>query len=736
MRRRWYAPAAVAAIFLVIILIIVVLGRERALALSDVRAYVAGEGLYSKAQKRAVIELYRYARTRSDADYERFLAALEVPFGDRDARLLLLRNPPDLQGATAAFIRGRNHPDDVDRMARFFVRFKDIHYIAEAIRIWTEADGEIARLARLGERMRERIRSADADGGEIEHLLSQVEMTDRRLTELEDLFSLTLGDGARFMVDATGFLMIAASVLLLLIGYAFSRYVGRAVRAADEALLRSEHRYRTLSETMADGLLILRDGRFLYANAAAQRMLGRPLEALRDTPFGPLIHPDFRDLVAERHRRRSAGDSLPPRYDIRIVTPDDPGLWVQISNERIDWEGAPAVLTIMSDITERKRAEERLRESEAVKSGILESSMDAIITMDHAGRVREFNRSAEQLFGWPRAEAVGQSLSALIVPPELRASHAAGLARYLESGEERVIGRRIEVTALRRSGERFDAELTVVRIEGSEPPVFAGTIRDITRRKDAEAKILRLNETLEARVEERTAELRAALSEMESFSYSISHDLRTPLRAMHAYAEILVREHAARLDGDAHRMLSRISENATHMAGLIDGLLDFARLGRAEFAGERVDMERLARDVADELRALNPSWSDIALEIGFLPEARGDAQMLRQVWMNLLGNAFKFCAGRDAPAVSVRADEDAAQLHYTVRDNGVGFDAAHAGRLFGVFQRLHPVGAYPGTGIGLAHVKRIVERHGGSVHAQSPPGGGATFGFSLPKPGA
>ena len=371
-------------------------------------------------------------------------------------------------------------------------------------------------------------------------------------------------------------------------------------------------------------------------------------------------------------------------------------------------------------------------ESEALKSGILESSMDAILTMDHAGLVREFNPGAERLFGCTRAQAVGRLLAELIVPPESRAAHEAGLARYVATGETRIVGKRIEVTAQRVDGTRFDAELTLVRVAGSEPPLFAGTVRDITSRKETEAQIRRANESLEERVAARTAELQSALNEMESFSYSISHDLRTPLRAMNGYAQLLMRDQGLALGAEARGMLERIAVNADSMARLIDGLLDFARLGRTELISNRVDMDALARAAAEELRAASKDWSRATLTIGALPVARGDGEMLKQVWVNLLSNAFKFSANVDAPAVVVGARQAAGEWIYEVRDNGAGFDSAHADRLFGVFQRLHAAGAFPGIGIGLAHARRIVERHGGRIWAHSTPGAGATFSFSLP----
>lgn len=596
MPRRSIALHSIAAIFLAIAIVLLLLEQERAWVLSDVRAYVAGEGLYSKAQKRAVIQLQRYARSGEQADYDAYLAALEVPLGDRDARLALLAIPPDREAAARAFVRGRNHPEDVEGMVRFFLLFREVTYVDEAIRIWTEADGEIARLQVLGDRLRAAV-TAGAGRDAIGALLDQVRTVDDRLTDLEDQFSLTLGEGARFLLRVTGLALLVIATLLLGLGLAFSiRMVGIS-RRASAALSQSEARYRILSESMTDGLLILQDGRFVHANPAAERLVGYSAQELLGREFRPLIHADFQALVAERHRQRSAGAQLPSRYDIQVVPKSGAPVWVQLSNERIDWQGRPAVLTLISDISERKASEEEVR---------------------------------------------------------------------------------------------------------------------------------RLNETLEERVQARTAELKAALEEMESFSYSISHDLRAPLRAINGYAEILLREHQAELGPEARRLLATVSGNAIAMAQLVEGLLEFARLGRNPIERVAVDMDAIARSAAAEAGA-RPGM----LQMGPLPPALGDPRLLRQVWVNLLSNAVKFSAARDDARIEVGGEFAGGELRYVVRDNGAGFDMAHAGKLFGVFQRLHGANDFQGTGVGLASVKRIVLRHGGQVWAESEVGRGARFWFTL-----
>ncbi|MGE5468573.1 MAG: ATP-binding protein [Ignavibacteria bacterium] len=255
----------------------------------------------------------------------------------------------------------------------------------------------------------------------------------------------------------------------------------------------------------------------------------------------------------------------------------------------------------------------------------------------------------------------------------------------------------------------------------------------LDERERVEARILQLNETLEQRVRARTAELEQANKDLESFSYSVSHDLRAPLRALNGYARIIEEDEGERLSPAGKEMLARIWANADRMGALIDDMLQFSRVGRDELRRETIDMTALARAVAEELQADHPGAQ---VNVAELPPAEGDAAMMRQVWANLIGNGLKFSSKTAQPSIDVGSEQADAGPVYFVRDNGTGFDMAFAGRLFGVFQRLHAADQYPGTGAGLAIVKRIVERHGGRVWAESAPGAGATFRFTLGKTAA
>ncbi|MCI0461774.1 MAG: PAS domain S-box protein [Gemmataceae bacterium] len=381
---------------------------------------------------------------------------------------------------------------------------------------------------------------------------------------------------------------------------------------------------------------------------------------------------------------------------------------------------------------ERKQAEEAVRESEALKTAILEAAMDAIIAMDHEGRVVEFNPAAERLFGYARSEVLGREVAELIVPERLRDAHRQGLAHHLQNGAGLVFGKRLEMPAQRADGSEFPIELAITRIAIEGVPIFTAYLRDVTERKRAEAEILRLTEGLERRVRERTAQLQEANRELESFSYSVSHDLRAPLRHISGFSDLLKKLAWDGLDASGQRYLNVISESARYAGTLVDDLLAFSRMGRAELRHSPVDVNQLVEvvqlDLENEVNGRLITW-----KVDRLPKVRADPSMLRVVLRNLLGNAVKYTRQRAEPVIEVTCTPGESEDVFAVRDNGIGFEMQYVEKLFNVFQRLHAPGDFEGTGIGLALVRRIIHRHGGRTWAAGAPGAGATFYFTLPR---
>ena len=389
-------------------------------------------------------------------------------------------------------------------------------------------------------------------------------------------------------------------------------------------------------------------------------------------------------------------------------------------------------LVLGAAVADRSRADQELAANEIRKTSVLNAALDCIITMDVEGRVVEFNPAAERTFGYRQTEAVGKLLADLIIPSDLRQSHRAGLERQRETGEHNVLGRRIETRGLRRDGEEFPVELTITRIQGGGgQTLYTGFLRDISDRHRAEETLRKLNAELEERVKQRTSQLEATVEELEAFSYSVSHDLQAPLRSVEGFSRALAEDMGASLPSQAQHQLDRIRAATHRMEELISDLLALSKVSREELTREHIDVSGLATRIASDLQLREPDRS-VTLSIAPAMVAQGDARLLRVALENLLDNAWKFTKDRESAHIEVgEISRDGLPGAFYVRDNGAGFDPKYSEKLFGPFQRLHTVVEFPGTGIGLATVRRIVHRHGGRVWAEGQRGQGACFYFTL-----
>jgi PAS domain S-box-containing protein len=334
------------------------------------------------------------------------------------------------------------------------------------------------------------------------------------------------------------------------------------------------------------------------------------------------------------------------------------------------------------------------------------------------------------MFGCSAGEVLGTSIDRFI-PAGLREVHRTHIHNF---GTTNVINRRVNklgvIKGLRANGEEFPIEAAISQLETAGEKVYTIMLRDITEQLHAEEQILLLNAELEQRVVARTAELLAAINDLEAFSYSVSHDLRAPLRAIDGFTRILLEEYASTFPEEAQHYFQRVRDNTQQMGQLIDDLLAFSRLSRQPLMKRSVDMAALIHQCLAELQP-EQEGRQVAIHITELPNCQGDAALLKQVWTNLLTNALKYTRQRDSALITIDYQTDGAVMIYFIRDNGVGFDMRYSDKLFGVFQRLHRSADYEGTGVGLAIVQRIIQRHGGRIWAAAIPDQGATFFFTL-----
>ena len=362
-----------------------------------------------------------------------------------------------------------------------------------------------------------------------------------------------------------------------------------------------------------------------------------------------------------------------------------------------------------------------LARSAALLEGIVQLASEGIVSVDADECIHLFNRGAEEIFGWSAAEVLGRPLEMLIPAryrPQHHAEHLPGFAAAHESA--RRMGDRREVFGLRKDGSEFPAEVSISRVDVEGRRMYNAVVRDVTERK-------RYEEELRARGEA----LQRSNAELEQFAYVASHDLQEPLRMVASYTQLLARRYQGKLDPQADGYIRFAVEGAQRMQALIHDLLALSRVGTQGRPPVPVDT---AAVMAAVLRWLGPALEESGGEVvaGGLPTVTADAGQLQQLFQNLVANALKFRRPDVPPRVEVSAAREADRWRFTVRDNGIGFEPEFAEQIFVVFQRLHTRAEYPGTGVGLAICRKIVERHGGTIWAESAPGAGAAFHFTLP----
>jgi len=492
-------------------------------------------------------------------------------------------------------------------------------------------------------------------------------------------------------------------------------------KAAEEALRSRGARFRSLIENSADGITVLNaEGKIVYASPPAEQMLGYRLGEMVGHSALDLVHPDEQERYqAVRQTPLKGSRPAAPRFRMRHKN----GAWrivESIRSNQLDDPDVRGVVLNSRDVTELAQAEDTLRRQAA----LFDQTYDAVLVWEWNGPITFWNRAAERLYGYSRAQAVGR------IAHELLHTITLGSAAPFLSSLEHNGNWEGELEHTTREGVRMTVDSRMALVRDGEHAYVLEITRDVTQRKRAEEEIQLLNEDLERRVTQRTAELEAAVKELESFSYSVAHDLRAPLRTLDGFSGAVLEDYGPQLPEQGREYLQTIRRGAQRMGALIDDLLGFSRLSRQSLTKQSVNMEALVRAALEELGP-ESNGKRIQFVNGDLPPAQGDPSLLKQVWMNLLSNAIKYSRHAEQARIEIGSLAEPGAKVYFVRDNGAGFDMKYAGKLFGVFQRLHRADEFEGTGIGLAIVQRVVHRHGGRVWAEAQPDEGATFYFTV-----
>jgi len=537
----------------------------------------------------------------------------------------------------------------------------------------------------------------------------------------------------------------------------------------DQALLISEHRFRTLFEHAAVGVAIIntKTGHFLDINQKYCDFLGYTKQEMLQKKYQNVIDTDFIDTNLQNNRKLIAGKIKEYAIEKKYIRKDGKTVWGELNASAL-WEPGEIPeyylhIAVVKDITEQKMAELALRESEKKFRETIANLDEGFFSVSMEGVLLDHNDAFNRILGLPEH----QNSRGLLVPDFWE--NLEDRQRYLAELNANGSVSTYQITAKKISGEKINILMSshIVKNETNEPIKMDGVFLDISPRilqeqrllasqaelqkmldqleqsrralltiiedqKLAQEEIYQLNRTLEEKVNQRTAQLKASNDELESFAYSISHDLRAPLRAIDGYSRILEQDYAKVLDTEGIRLLNIVRSSTKNLDRLITDLLSLSRVGRSELKLDILDMNSMVSSVYQELTTPE-TQEKIKFTLHDLPEGYGDPTLIKHVWMNLISNSIKYSTPNEHPRIEISGSSDTEKCTYTIKDNGVGFNPDFKEKLFGLFQRLHKASEFEGTGVGLAIVHRIVTRHNGEVWGDGQIDKGAEFSFTLPK---
>jgi len=705
----------IVGVFVAIVICVFCLGALRSDILTGTRAYVGGEGLWSKAEKRAVISLARYAESRRESDYEEYLADIAVPAGDKEARLQLERGTPDMSVVRHGFIQGRNSPEDVESMAELFRRFRHVGYMAQAIAIWTQGDQYIDQLRQLASDLHQEVNARHPDARRMQQITDQLATVDARLTPLEDEFSATLGRGARWTNRLLAGVTFTATGLLLILGIVLSAVVLKQIR-------NSEEKYHNLINTASDAILVIdaESRLILEANNKACELLGIPEHELLGTRDDQLYPADKREEYRRYLTPPTGGTARGGELELRrahgSIVP------VEVSAGTAEISGRRAVVGIFRDIRERFEAAAVLRRSEERFGYLIQNLSDIITVVAVDGTMLYHSPSVERVVGYRPTELIGNSLLDFIHPEDLASVRAALERVALEPGtavppEFRFRHKDGSWVWLEAFGNNLLNDAAVGGL------VF--TSRDVTARRGLEEQV-RQSQKMEA---------------VGRLAGGIAHDFNNMLMVIRGYAEIVM-HHAAGVQGvrQSAETIVRTTESA---ASLTRQLLSFAR--KHVFSPQVIDLNALVGEMSNMLRGLLGEEMELVVKLDpWLGSISADPGQIEQVIMNLVVNARDAMpqggklgletANMNVQDGSVRHHDVVPAGKYvrlTVSDTGVGMNPETQSHIFEPF--FTTKSKEEGTGLGLSVVYNIVHDSGGHLWVNSEPGRGSSFHIYFPR---
>lgn len=619
--------------------------------LSSVRAYVNGEGLWSKAQKDAMYQLLKYSHTHDETDYARFKDFMKVSLGDHKTLVELGKPVPNPEAAKSGFIEGRNHPDDVKGMINLFQRFHSVSYIHRAIAVWVQADKLVSEFTPIADTLHEKILHGPGKADYIDETFQAIDPINAQLTTLEDEFSYTLGDGSRWLEYVILRILFAIALTVECTGLVLAIAVSRGIQQGLDEILRS-------------------------SRAVAKGDFSRKAKVFSQDEIGVLAN-NFNEMASE----------------------------------------------LDSSIRENEQVQQRFR-------NLLESAPDAIVIIGDEGVIQLLNAQAEYMFGYPRAEIVGKNID-LLLPGSFGKIHGN---RHLTNMVEdiRQMEESFELSGFDKNGRQFPTEISLGPLVTKEGLLISVAIRDISEKKQLEKDILEINASLEKKVHVRTTELERKNKELEQFAYVASHDLQEPLRTISSFVELIRQKYQGKLDADADKYIHYTVQSSDRMKTLIKDLLDYSRLGR-ERKIQKIDCNVMIKEtLADLDRAISESNAQIT--ISDLPVIYGYYTEIKQLFQNLISNSIKFRSKTTIPVIDISSVKTDGHWTFSIKDNGIGIADKYREKIFIIFQRLHTRSEYEGSGIGLAHCKKIVELHEGNIWVNSEEGKGSAFHFTINEP--